>query len=274
MKAVLETWDLCYTYNGETLALNHVTVAFYKGERVAVLGNNGAGKSTFFSMLNGLRKPDSGGVKYNGAPIGYSRKELIGLRQKVGEVFQEADRQIIAATVEAEVSFGPMNLKLPREEAARRTSGAIRYMNLDGYERRSPHCLSGGEKKRVSIAGVIAMEPEILLFDEPTASLDPYHVAQLEETLERMHREGRTLVISTHDVEFAYRWADRVLVFHQGRLAADGTPEQVFSNQELLKQACLKQPVLWQAAALLAERGLLAPGKGFPKTVKELSRLL
>lgn len=264
---ILEVKDLHFTYNDEKHALNGVDLKIYEGEKIAVLGSNGAGKSTFFLNINGVLKPHKGEIIYRGEKI--TKKRLNHLRKNVGIVFQDADNQIIASTVMAEVSFGPMNLKLPREEVLRRVDKALDYMNISEFRERPPHYLSGGEKKRVSIADIIAMEPEIIIFDEPTAALDPLNAQMLEEVLRKMGEEGRTILISTHDVDFAYRWAERVLVFHQGKIIADDTPLRVFHQEELLKKANLRHPMLYDVCEILKKKGIIPDGEMYPKNMEE-----
>ncbi len=181
---ILKVEDLHFTYNGEKTALNGVDLNIYEGEKIAVLGSNGAGKSTFFLNINGVLKSHHGDIYYRGEKI--TKKNLNDLRKNVGIVFQDADNQIIASTVMAEVSFGPMNLKLPKKEVISRVDKALEYMNISEFKDRPPHYLSGGEKKRVSIADIIAMESEVIIFDEPTAALDPLNAAMLEEVLQKM----------------------------------------------------------------------------------------
>lgn len=265
--AVLEVRDLHFSYNDEKHALNGVDVKIYEGEKIAVLGSNGAGKSTFFLSINGVLKPHAGEVIYRGEKI--TKKRLNHLRKKVGIVFQDADNQIIASTVMSEVAFGPMNLKLPREEVLRRVDKALDYMNITEFRDRPPHYLSGGEKKRVSIADIIAMESEVIIFDEPTAALDPLNAQMLEEVLRKMGEEGRTILISTHDVDFAYRWAERVLVFHQGKIIADDTPLRVFQQEELLKKANLRHPMLYDVCEILKKKGIIPDGEMYPKNMEE-----
>ena len=251
MDRLLEFSGVSYAYEEGREALKNLSVAIRKGEKIAVLGENGAGKSTFFLLCNGVLAPKSGEIRYNGEPVGKSRKDKMKLRQKVGIVFQEPDRQILAATVAEEISFGPLNLGLSREEAANRVEEALSRMNLTEYRDRPPHYLSGGEKKRVTIADILAMKPEILLFDEPASSLDPANAALLEQTLQTLGQEGMTLVISTHDVNFAWKWAERALIFSQGELIADGPPETIFSDHILLEKAGLKKPLLFEAGEIL-----------------------
>ena len=253
MDQLLEFSGVSYAYEEGREALKNLSVAIRKGEKIAVLGENGAGKSTFFLLCNGVLAPKSGEIRYNGEPVGKSRKDKMKLRQKVGIVFQEPDRQILAATVAEEISFGPLNLGLSREEAANRVEEALSRMNLTEYRDRPPHYLSGGEKKRVTIADILAMKPEILLFDEPASSLDPANAALLEQTLQTLGQEGMTLLISTHDVNFAWKWAERALVFSQGELIADGPPETIFADSALLEKAGLKKPILFEAGEILRQ---------------------
>lgn len=269
---VLRAENLHFTYNGEKKALNGVNLDIYEGERIAVLGSNGAGKSTFFLNMNGVLKPEKGEIFYREEKI--TKKNLNHLRKNVGIVFQDADNQIIASTVMAEVSFGPMNLKLPREEVVRRVDKALEYMNISDFKERPPHYLSGGEKKRVSIADIIAMESEIIIFDEPTAALDPQNAAMLEEVLDKMGREGRTLLISTHDVDFAYRWAQRVIVFCDGKIIADDTPLNVFRQDEILKKANLKHPMMFDIYDILKEKHMVPDGEVYPKNISEFREML
>lgn len=268
---IVQVKNLTYEYQTGTHALNHINITVREGERIAVMGSNGAGKSTFFLNLNGVLQPDEGEICYRGRKIG--KKELNQLRKNVGFVFQDADSQMIASDVQGEVSFGPMNLKLPREEVKKRVEEALEYMNITEYRNRPPHYLSGGEKKRVSIADIIAMKSEVVLFDEPTAALDPLSADMLEEVLEKLSEEGKTLLISTHDVDFAYRWAERIIVFCKGSIIADGTPLEIFQNESVLEQAHLKKPAMFTVYEALEARGLIKKGS-YPKVAEELEGLL
>ena len=196
------------------------------------------------------------------------------LRRGIGIVFQDADNQIIATTVMGEVSFGPMNLRLPKEEVENRVNEALEYMNISDFKERAPHYLSGGEKKRVTIADIIAMHSEVMIFDEPTAALDPVNVIALEAVLEKLYRQGKTILVSTHDLDFAYRWAERIIVFCDGQIIADGVPEEVFRNEEVLKQANLKKPTMLEVADILAEKNLGLDKNQYPKNVSELRNML
>lgn len=253
MKELLAFEQVSYQYDsgGEREALFPLSVRLFAGEKVAVLGSNGAGKSTFFLLANGVLTPRSGTILLDGAPVGKKEKQRMQLRRRVGLVFQDPDVQLLAGTVEEEVSFGPMNLGLPEEEVRRRVDMALESLGLTEYRRRGPQYLSGGEKRRVAIADVLAMEPQIMLLDEPSSNLDPAGQALLEETLKSLHQKGMALLVATHDVDFAWRWADRILVFHNGRLEQDAPPHAVFAQEELLSRCGLEQPLLWKVAKAL-----------------------
>lgn len=268
---ILQIKELCYSYTGEKNTLNKINLKIHKGEKIAILGSNGAGKSTFFLNINGVLKPKSGEIIYDGKSI--TKKKLNELRKNIGIVFQDADNQIIASTVLAEVSFGPMNLKLPKDEVIKRVNEALDYMNISEFKERPPHYLSGGEKKRVSIADIIAMKSEVIIFDEPTAALDPLNSEMLEEVLKKLSIENKTLLISTHDVDFAYRWADRVVVFSNGGIIGDGTPLEIFKNEEILKNSNLKRPIMLDVYETLIEKRILTNDNLYPKNINEFKKI-
>lgn len=268
---ILQVKELCYSYTGEKNTLNKINLKIHKGEKIAILGSNGAGKSTFFLNINGVLKPKSGEIIYDGKSI--TKKNLNELRKNIGIVFQDADNQIIASTVLAEVSFGPMNLKLPKDEVIKRVNEALDYMNISEFKERPPHYLSGGEKKRVSIADIIAMKSEVIIFDEPTAALDPLNAEMLEEVLKKLSLENKTLLISTHDVDFAYRWADRVVVFSKGGIIGDGTPLEIFKNEEILKNSNLKRPIMLDVYETLIEKRILTNDNLYPKNINEFKKI-
>ena len=270
MAELLRMENISYTYEESYPALKSVSVTFYEGERIAVLGGNGAGKSTFFLCCNGVLRPQSGRIFLKGGEITASKKDVTELRRTVGLVFQEPDSQIIAGTVRDEVSFGPMNLRLPRQEVESRVAESLDRMNLGGYESRAPQYLSGGEKKRVSIADILAMRPDMILLDEPTASLDPENVELLENMLEQLSASGITLAVSTHDVDFAYRFAERAIVFSGGEIIADAPVGDVFRSEEMLPRARLKKPLVFAMTELLENRFTIDPPVKRPKRLEEL----
>ncbi len=255
---LLEGKGLSFSYEKKPV-LKNICFSVKRGEKIAVMGPNGAGKSTFFLNLNGVLQAGQGEIFWDGKKVG--KKERRRLQRNVGFVFQDADSQLIASNVRAEVSFGPINLGLSKEEVIERVEEAIEYLSLSDLQDRPPHYLSGGEKKRVSIADILAMRPEIFLFDEPMAALDPINAEKVEQILCRLHKEGKTILVATHDVDFAYRFADRVLVFSNGCLIADGPPQEIFRQGEIMERAHLKKPTvmaIWEAlrkAKLVEEQG-------------------
>lgn len=271
METVLSVKNLSYSYNEDKKALNGISLDIHRGERLAVIGSNGAGKSTFFLNLNGVLTPDKGEIFFEGKPI--DKKNIIELRKNVGIVFQNADNQIIASTVLAEVSFGPMNMKLPRDEVIARCEEAMEYMNITHLKDRPPHYLSGGEKKCVSIADIIAMKPKVIIFDEPTEGLDPINAKMLEDVLDRLNKEGKTILLSTHDVDFAYRWADRAVVFSDGEIIADDIPINLFRNDDIIKRARLRRPVILEIYDALCKKKLISSAE-YPRSVSELKKLI
>ena len=267
---LLESDNVAYTYPNGPAALAGVSVRIAPGSKTAIVGPNGAGKSTFLLMLNGMLRPASGEVRFSGRPLTYDNRSLRDLRRRVGFVFQNPDVQIIAPTVEADVAFGPVNLGLSPDAVRRAGRDALGYVGLRGYEKRPPHHLSGGEKKRVAIAGILAMEPAVLVFDEPTNTLDPASSEEVMELLDELAASGRTVLISTHDVELAYRWADTIILMEHGKVLACGPPEEVFSDHTLLAAARLKPPALLDLYNELGLRGVIDRGVP-PKSVLEFT---
>ncbi|MDD2440015.1 MAG: ATP-binding cassette domain-containing protein [Methanosarcinaceae archaeon] len=253
---ILETKQLCYTYPRlQKNALENINLKVFKGERIAVLGANGAGKSTLFKHLNGILNPLSGEVWIKGEKI--TKKNVRKCRESVGIVFQDPDDQVLAPSVEEDVAFGPINMGLSREEVKVRVKEALKLVGLTGTEKRAPHHLSGGQKKLVAIAGILAMRPEVLVLDEPTAGLDPLSSARVLKLLLKMNEElGITLLLSTHDVDVIPYFAERIVVLHHGRLEADGTHESIFNKPELLRKAHLRLPRIARIFELLQEAGV------------------
>lgn len=252
-EALLKIRNLSFGYD-ENNVLKEINTDISKGEKIAVVGANGAGKSTFFLCLNGVLN-FCGDIILNGKKI--EKNNLNELRKNVGIVFQDAENQIVASTVFSEVAFGPANMKLKKDEIIKRVNNAISYMGISELKDRPPHYLSGGEKKRVTIADIIAMEPEIIIFDEPAAALDPVNTELFEEVLKKLSDSGKTILISTHDVDFAYKWADRVIVFKKGDIIADGTPNTIFENDALLKEANLTKPILRSVCEILIQNNIV-----------------
>ena len=265
---MLEVKDLKYSYNKDYQALKGVSLKVEKGEMVALLGKNGAGKSTLFLHLNGIYEPDEGHVFIDGEELKYDKKSLLKFRQKVGIVFQNPDDQIFAPTVEEDVAFGPLNLGLPMEEVQNRVEEALKRVGMSGYEKKAPHHLSGGQKKRVAIAGILAMKPEIMVLDEPTAGLDPQGVVNLSKLLDVLNSEGITILISTHEVDLVPNYAKRVFVLVDGLLIAEGTPKEIFAQPEILEKANLKVPIITELFQNLEKEGFDMEND-YPLTIDE-----
>lgn len=241
---MLEARNITFSYDDGTEALNNVNLKVDKGDIVALLGKNGAGKSTLFLHFNGILRPDKGEIIIDEEKLKYDKKSLIKFRQKVGLVFQNPDDQIFAPSVEEDVAFGPLNLKLPMEEVQKRVHEALERVGMVGFEKKAPHHLSGGQKKRVAIAGILAMKPEIMVFDEPTAGLDPKGASKIINLLKELNEQGITIIISTHDVDLVPQYANKVYVLHEGEIIGEGTAKDIFSNKELINKANLELPII------------------------------
>jgi len=266
-KELLSVKKLCFGY-GETPILKEVSLSIFSGEKIAVMGPNGAGKSTFLLNINGVLSPDEGEIYLERQKI--ERRNINDLRKNVGFVFQNADDQIIASTVYSEISFGPINLKLSKDEVKKRVENAMEYLDLTKMAERPPHYLSGGEKKRVSIADIIAMKARIMIFDEPMAALDCINEENVEEILSKLHEIGTTLIVATHDSDFAYRFADRIIVFSDGHVIADDIPEKIFSDETILKKSHLKKPMLLEIRKALEQYGFIDKGVDEPKNIEQM----
>lgn len=255
MGPILAACDLEFTYPNGTTALRGISLEIEKGSKVAILGPNGAGKSTLFLHFNGIFRPQRGKVFWQGQELRYDRASLASLRQKVGIVFQDPDSQLFSASVFQEISFGPLNLGLPPEEVKRRVDKAMAATGIKELADKPTHFLSYGQKKRVCIAAVLAMEPEVIIFDEPTAYLDPLLACQVIELLDEINRAGKTVVLSTHDVDLAYCWADWIFILKSGQLLAKGRPEEVFLDPQLIQEAGLTIPWILEVYRELQKRG-------------------
>lgn len=267
---ILEARDIRYHYPRGMEAVKGISFHIRKREKIALVGPNGAGKSTLLTMLNGMIRPDSGTMLFDNKPMQYDALSLRDLRRRVGFVLQNPDRQIIAPTVYQDVAFGPTNLGYSDEEVERIVTQALRHVGLEGFGRRPPHQLSGGEKKRVAIAGVLAMNPDVLVFDEPTSGLDPSGSEDIMELLDELNHEGKTIIISTHDVELAYPWADRAILMLNGRILQEDVPEIAFGNPESVRRAHLSLPILLELHQELQKRGYVPDDQKRPLTVLDM----
>lgn len=272
--AILEARHISFQYEDGTRALDDVSVTVQKGQKLALMGANGSGKSTFFLCLNGIYRPQSGELYKDGKPYDYSRRGLLKLRSQVGIVFQDPDNQLIIGNVRQEISFGILNQGASMGEAEMRVNRVLQELKIEDFAEKPTHALSGGQKKQVAIADILVMDPEIIILDEPAASLDPFHIRIIRELIDQLTGRGITVLIATHDVDFAYEWADEVWLFHEGRVLLQGTPMEVFTQRSCLAQTHLKQPVVMELFYRLQGKALLPAACQAPKTLRELEALI
>lgn len=262
----IEVKHLVHTYSEgsafQSTAINDVSVTLNDGEFICVVGHTGSGKSTFVQHLNGLLKPSSGQILIDGEDLNGEKVNRRAVRQKVGLVFQYPEYQLFEETIAKDIAFGPKNMGLPAEEIEIRVRRAMAHVGLD-YERfkdHSPFELSGGQMRRVAIAGVLAMEPRVLILDEPCAGLDPKGRDEILKMLKALHAEGNvTIVMVSHSMDDVARLATRVLVMSHGMLVKDGTPEVIFSDSESLRAIGLDIPEAVKLAERLREKGIDIP---------------
>lgn len=251
---IIKAVDVGFTYSDNSQevkekdqipALKNINLEISRGEYIAVLGHNGSGKSTLAKLLNLILSPTVGKIYIDGIDVTsdkFTEDDVFAIRRKVGMVFQNPDNQIVATIVEEDVAFGPENLGLPREEIRCRVDEALETVGMTEYSQHAPHKLSGGQKQRVAIAGIIAMKPEVIIFDESTAMLDPRGRREVVDVMEKLNREEKITILNiTHYMEEAAR-ADRVIVINDGKLVLDGSPSEVFSKVELLHSMGLEVP--------------------------------
>lgn len=243
---LLEFKQIHYTYPGaRESALNNLTLRIPANKKCALIGQNGCGKTTLFLLANGLYRPQKGTIQWQGQPLQYDRTSLMKLRQKVGLIFQDPEQQLVASTVEEDISYGLCNLSLPEAEIQQRVEEALVEFGLTELAQRPVHHLSLGQKKRVSIADVMVLQPQLLLLDEPTAYLDKLHTRNLIATLKKIYTSGTTILMATHDLDLVYRWADWIFVMDRGQLILEGNPDDVFSQREILEELELGVPLIY-----------------------------
>lgn len=264
---IIETNNVTYEYPDGTKALEKVNFNADEGKIVALLGPNGAGKSTLFLHFNGILRPTRGTVHVDGETVSYDKKDLLKIRQKVGIVFQNPDDQLFAPTVLEDVAFGPMNMGLSNEEVEERVKEALLRVGMEGYESKAPHHLSGGQKKRVAIAGILAMKPKIMVLDEPTSGLDPKGASQILKLLYQLNSEGMTIVISTHDVDLVPIYASKVYIISHGKIIKEGNPQEVFEDVETIRGANLRLPRIAHLMEILKKEDKLPFDKPYPLTI-------
>lgn len=266
--------QLSYAYADGTKALSDITLDIPKGKKIAILGHNGAGKSTLFQHLNGILKPTAGTIVFEGNDLEYSRKALKALRQKVGIVFQNADHQLFSGTVKQDIAFGPLNLGWSTEKTEEKIAWAVAQTEVEDLLDKPIHFLSVGQKKRVAMAGVLVMEPSVLLLDEPTAGLDNYYATQVLQYLAKLDDGERTILLATHDIPLAYEWADLIIVMEAGKIIYNGDPITLFYEDELLHRAHLERPWIFEMVIALQKKKLLQENINIPRSKQELQQLI
>lgn len=269
MSVILETKDLVYNYPDGTKALKGINFKLEEGQMVSLLGHNGAGKSTFFLHFNGIIEPTSGSVEIEGKTLKYDKQSLLKARQEVGIVFQNPDDQLFAPTVFEDVAFGPMNMGLSEEEVRVRAMDALEKVGMAHVAKKAPHHLSGGQKKRVAIAGILAMKPKVMVLDEPTSGLDPNGASSVMQLLYDLNAEGMTIIISTHDVDLVPMYSDNIHVIVGGKIIKSGTCKDIFSDKEIIDEADLRLPWIGQLFEMLDKEDNITFEEGYPLTVKD-----
>ena len=272
---ILKAENLYFSYDDENShSLNGLSLEIKRGHKVAFMGANGSGKSTFFLCCNGIHRPSSGTLYFNGEPIDYSKKGLLDLRAKVGIIFQDPDNQLFSASVYQEISFGILNLGVSEEKAKEEVEQVIDYLEITPFRHKPTHALSGGQKKQVSIADILVMHPQIIILDEPAAALDPKHTTMVNHIIDRLTDEGITVLMSTHDVNYALEWADDIFLFKDGKVLMQGTPIEVFSNQSALAETNLEQPAVLQLFHSLCRKGILKSSLPLPRNLSVLEKYI
>lgn len=262
----IKTENLTYEYTKGVKALKNVNIGINKGEYVAIIGHNGSGKSTLAKLFNGLLQPTSGKVFVNGTDTS-DKQKLFDVRKTVGVVFQNPDNQLVASIVEDDLAFGPENLGVPREEIGKRIDYALKACDIEKFRNSTPSKLSGGQKQRVAIAGVLAIMPEVMIFDESTAMLDPKGRSEVLSVADKLNKEnGITVINITHYMDEVVR-ADRVIVLNDGEVYAEGTPEEIFKRADELESLGLSVPTACRIALDLKKKGV---DLGEPLTDEEL----
>ena len=256
MQNIIEIKDAVYKYDEESEDVLHgVSLKVQKGEFLCILGHNGCGKSTLAKLINGLYQPTSGQVLVNGMDT-KDEDKFLSIRSLAGMVFQNPDNQMVATIVEEDVAFGPENLGVPQQELRARVDEALKTVNMFQFKDSAPHRLSGGQKQRIAIAGILAMEPQIIIMDESTSMLDPKGRREVLETVHRLNKEkGITVVFITHFMEETVN-ADRIIVMGDGVIKMEGTPKEIFSQEEKIKELTLEVPPVTKMAQQLNEKGL------------------
>ncbi len=234
--SIIQLSNIAYTYSSGINALKTISLSIKQGEKVALMGSNGSGKSSLCLLLAGVIKPDEGDYLIKGQRIRYCRKHRKQLCRSIGYVFQDPDVQVVSTHVDEDVAFGLRNMGLPEDEVQQRITHYLELTGISNLRKQAVHTLSYGQKKQVALTGVLAMEPEIVMLDEPFAWLDYRQSQRLLNLLNQLSKSGKTVIVSTHDSQFAYEWANRALIMQNGQLKADGSTRELFANDQLLDE--------------------------------------
>jgi cobalt/nickel transport system ATP-binding protein len=268
---LLQTEDVTYAYSRKgPKVLDHMSISIGKGVKTAILGSNGAGKSTLFSVLNALYKPESGVVRYKGEPLSYRHKGKIKMRSEVSILFQNPNDMVFKPYVEQDVAYGPENMKLPKDEVEARVSEALFAVGMERYRKSPIMKLSYGQRKRITLAGVLAMKPSVLIMDEPTAGLDPQMAYEVMEIAEQLHKTGVTVIMSSHDTDLTYAWADEIRVLNSAKCVYSGLPEPFYSDYSLVQKSGLLTPSVFKMNAAMADLGKCSL-EPYPRTQTQMS---
>ncbi|MBS4932592.1 MAG: energy-coupling factor ABC transporter ATP-binding protein [Clostridiales bacterium] len=271
---ILKAENIYFSYDDHSLSLNGLSLEIHRGRKIAFMGANGSGKSTFFLCCNGINRPSSGTIYFHGQPLDYSRKGLLDLRQKIGIIFQDPDNQLFCASVYQEISFGLLNLGFSMEKAKEIVDEIVCEMEITPYKNKPTHSLSGGQKKQVSIADILVMKPEIIIMDEPASALDPKHTRLVNQEVDKMTQQGITVMMATHDINYAFDWADEIILLKEGKVLAQGTPMEIFSQESLLQETNLEQPAALKLFQTLCKKGILDASVPVPRNLDCLERYL
>ncbi|SCX80382.1 energy-coupling factor ABC transporter ATP-binding protein [Alkaliphilus peptidifermentans] len=270
---ILELKDISYNYPNGTKALDKINIKITEGQKVVFLGSNGSGKSTAFLHMNGILKPMEGEVLFKGQMVSDTKTVWKDLWKNVGLVFQDPETQVFSPNVLQEISFGPMNLGLSKEEVKERALKTMEEIDILQLKDKATHFLSSGQKKLVSLADVLVMDTEIIILDEPTASLDCKHISMFTDLLNQLSSKGKTIILSTHDVNLAYSWAEYIFVIKDGRVILEGKTENVFKEREILQEAHLQTPWILDVYQHMLEKEKVKDVT-IPRSKEELLKLI
>ena len=272
---IIKAENLYFSYDEEaSYSLRGLNLEIKKGQKTAFMGSNGSGKSTFFLCCNGILKPSKGTLFFKGKPVVYDRKGLLELRKQVGIVFQDPDDQLFSASVLQEISFGILNTGISEEEAEKQVRRIMDLLEITPFSQKPAHALSGGQKKQVAIADILVMHPEVIILDEPASALDPKHTQLVNSIIDRLTDSGITVIMATHNADYAYEWADDIILMDQGQLLAHGTPQEIFQQRDLISKANLELPSVLKMFWSLVDHQVLDPSLPLPQTMDMLEKYI